>query len=157
MLLRLDRIFSTPGAFLPIEETFSPEWEELAPFSLTEPVQLSGRVENKAGVVTVKFQLSSTLSALCDRCLEPVSIPVSLQAVRILTRSDSETAEEEGYLAVPNGCLNTQELARCEIILNLPSRVLCQENCRGLCPVCGVNRNQTVCGCLTEEETDNSR
>jgi uncharacterized metal-binding protein YceD (DUF177 family) len=39
------------------------------------------------------------------------------------------------------------------MILNLPERVLCAEGCRGLCPVCGANRNEKDCGC-SEDDSD---
>ncbi len=152
MRLRLDRLFENPGASLPVEESFAPDWDDLSPFSLTEPISLVGRVENKAGVVTARLQLSSNMTALCDRCLESVSIPVSLQVETTLVRSLANEDEEEHFLVLPDACLDTQDLARNELILNLPTRVLCSEECRGLCPACGCNRNQTECGCFDDEE-----
>jgi len=154
MILRLERLFSNPGAATPIEETFMPEWPELAPFSLETPIVLSGRVENRAGVVTASLSATCSLSAPCDRCLEPVSIPVSLQVEQPLVRSLSEEEDEDRFLVLPNACLDTQEFIRCELMLDLPTRVLCKEDCLGLCPTCGGNRNQKACSCSGEQAAD---
>ena len=59
-----------------------------------------------------------------------------------------ELSEEDLNLAVFNGeAIELDDLVREEILLALPAQVLCRESCRGLCPVCGVDRNLSTCDC----------
>ena len=99
----------------------------------------------------------------CDRCLEPVRVPLDLSFdERVnLGESGSENAsaeEEDDSAASQKGAfekdyiiqgynLDVDKLISGEALLNWPSRVLCREDCRGLCPVCGHNLNQGECGC----------
>ena len=52
-------------------------------------------------------------------------------------------------MVAPQGVVELDELATNDILLELPSKFLCREDCRGLCPVCGCDRNTAECGCPT--------
>ena len=75
------------------------------------------------------------LSGLCGRCLEPVEEEVSADNICLFL----EIGDEEE--------MDISEDIRSEMLLALPMTLLCSDDCRGLCPVCGANRNRTVCGC----------
>ncbi len=95
----------------------------------------------------------------CDRCLEPVEVPMDLKFdERVNLNADSpekeeteETDSEESsfdkdYL-IQGYNLDVDKLISGEALLSWPSRVLCKPDCRGLCPVCGHNLNEGDCGC----------
>lgn len=90
----------------------------------------------------------------CDRCLQPVDIPFHL----ILDREiDTNATEEERIAAldeqpfVQGYLLDADRLVCDELIVNMPMKVLCKPDCKGVCPRCGANRNLQDCGCdLTE-------
>lgn len=87
----------------------------------------------------------------CDRCLTEVPTILKLQFDRIVTSPDAVTEDEEdddlnfmeGYQ------LNVETFVYNEILLNWPAKILCQEECKGVCPVCGQNLNIKECGCDT--------
>lgn len=112
------------------------------------PVKVTARAKNRVGVVTLDCTYDFTLKVTCDRCLVPFELPVSHTAnhtvVRALNGEDDET-----FLVTQDGFVELDELATNDILPELPTRFLCSEDCRGLCPVCGANRNQTDCGCST--------
>lgn len=115
-------------------------------YPFTAPVEVTARAENRVGVVTLDCTYGFTLHVCCDRCLVPFEMPfshtVSHTVVRALNGEDDET-----YLVTEDGFVELLSLATNDILPELPTRFLCDENCRGLCPVCGANRNKTECGC----------
>lgn len=120
------------------------------PFST--PVKVTARAKNHVGVVTLDCTYDFTLHVRCDRCLAPLELPVSRTVSHTVVRAVSN--EDDGdYLVTEDGVVELDELATNDILPELPTRFLCDENCKGLCPVCGANRNKINCGC-TVKETD---
>lgn len=91
-----------------------------------------------------------TLSVPCSRCLESVAvrIPVDVHVSLDFNREETERAAEFGEAGFLNGYdLDVDSLVTDEILLQFPAKVLCGEDCRGICPKCGKNLNQGECGC----------
>lgn len=91
-----------------------------------------------------------SLSIPCDRCLEPVLTPFELTISETLdlSQSEEERAEElneQPYLSGYN--LDLDQLVGNELLLSLPMKVLCDENCKGICNRCGTNLNRGDCEC----------
>ena len=87
----------------------------------------------------------------CDRCLSDVeiSVPVSINEELDITNETFSCDEEEGVILVEENALLLDDLIVNEILMNWPVKVLCKEDCKGICPACGANRNETDCGCDT--------
>ena len=122
-----------------------------APFQT--PVQLTAQARNRAGVVTHDCVYRYTLALRCDRCLAPVSREITLTVPHTVVRSLQNTEEDDEYLVAPDGLVELSEVAANDVIPELPSRTLCREDCKGLCPVCGCDRNTIRCECQ-EKQTD---
>ena len=76
---------------------------------------------------------------------------MTLTIPHTVVRSLQNTPEEDDeYLVAPDGFIELSELAANDVIPELPSRILCREDCKGLCPVCGCDRNVTQCSCETK-------
>ncbi len=96
--------------------------------------------------VSVRFETKVVLGIPCSRCLDEVPYEIIL---KYEGESDFLHPSKEDDLAA---CIEEKELdldmlVFDEIVPQLPSRVLCRENCKGLCPVCGTNLNEKECGC----------
>lgn len=119
------------------------------------PVQLTATARNRVGVVSLDCDYRYTLSLRCDRCLAPVSREVTLTVPHTVVRSlqNGNAEEDEEYLVAPDGLVELDELTANDLIPELPTRTLCREDCKGLCPICGCDRNLTQCGCK-EQHTD---
>ena len=90
--------------------------------------------------------------AECDRCLSEVEveIPVELSG-EIVIRDDSFVMEnDEGLDYIEDDFLDIDGMIEAEIHLLWPSKILCKDDCLGLCPVCGKNRNLVQCDCDTQ-------
>ena len=98
--------------------------------------------------VQIQCEGSVTLSIPCDRCLEPVEINIDFNVDDVIefnkTESDEEQ-EEKDYIDGYN--LDVDRLIFGELLVSIPGKILCREDCRGLCPVCGSNLNVAECGC----------
>jgi len=126
---------------------------------LVEPVEVRGRVQRKGGEVQVSGTLKTKVEAPCARCLKPVGVPISTEfserfvtAVRWRSEGEHELAPEDLNLALFDGeAIDLDQLVREEILLATPVQVFCREDCKGLCPVCGSDRNVTACGCESQQ------
>jgi len=111
------------------------------------------RLERDGVDVLVTGELRASVSQACGRCLEPspaeVTAPVDVRLVPRPTTADTvELAPDD--LDVDfynNGEVDIGGLIEAETTLALPMKPLCREGCRGLCRVCGVNRNVAPCAC----------
>jgi uncharacterized protein len=93
-----------------------------------------------------------TVGIPCDRCLTLTRTPISLSFerkldMRLSPRELAVLLEEDSYL--DGAELDADALFLLEILLNWPGKVLCRDDCRGLCPVCGKNLNEGSCSCET--------
>ena len=122
----------------------------LQPF--THPVRVTGKIENRAGVVRLVFSVKSVLSLQCDRCLKAFEKAMDYSFSHIIVRELSNTDDEEfDYVVCADGMLDLEELARADLMLELPTKVLCREDCKGLCPKCGKDLNLGSCDCKTKD------
>ena len=126
-------------------ETFplsaSVDLSEMEP--LFTDVTVSGKIRNTAGVLTLRATVTGTGVFPCDRCLEPVSLDLSADLDTVLDLSSSE----DESVTVNDGAVDLAKTAYDALVLAVPMRILCREDCRGICPVCGKNRNDGDCGC----------
>ncbi len=147
MIIELESIFNTEGLRLPFEYELNLSSIEVGGFTpVSEPVNVKGYVENKAGIVSLTANAHLKYEAPCDRCADMVEtiydFPIEHTLVVTL-----ESGENDAFLEVPNMRLNLDELIEEDVNLALPSKYLCNKNCKGLCPMCGKNLNEAQCDC----------
>ena len=95
-------------------------------------------------------EASLTLAIPCDRCLEEVEVPFVLQFERtadLSAKEDAPTPEAEDQSYIEGYNLDVNQLVCSEILVSWPSKVLCSEDCKGICPTCGTNLNLGTCDC----------
>ncbi len=127
--------------------------------TLVAPPRVAGRIQLSDSKVTVKGEAVAELQLECDRCLKSLSIPVSSSfEVEYVTpdtyQADSaaELLDEDLTISVFDGeVIDIDELVREQLLLELPAQILCQQECKGLCPECGGDRNQADCKCEEAE------
>jgi uncharacterized protein len=107
-----------------------------------EQVSVDVTLESVDGGVIASGEVRAPWAGACRRCLRPLTGEVVAQVEEVFS-ADAE--EGEAYPLVRNQ-LDLEPLAREAIVLGLPLAPLCQEDCRGLCPVCGADKNELDCG-----------
>lgn len=90
-------------------------------------------------------EVSFCLSMPCDRCLEPVTVPFSYEVSREADFGEEAREEEQAY--IEGYVLDVDVLIRDELFVHMPMKVLCREDCKGICNRCGANLNHGDCGC----------
>ena len=147
MLLQCRSLFMGEVKSLPIdtELDFSQvEYQGMCP--ITEPVRVVGAITVSAGVVQLAARATFVFHGRCDRCLNTFerTYDVPLEHILVATLEDEENDE---YILLEQYQLNLADLALADILLELPYKSLCREDCRGLCPMCGKDLNEGLCGC----------
>ena len=133
-------------------EVFGLEQEE---FRLVAPVEFSADVRKDAEKVRLVGRVKTALQVACSRCLEPFTVPVDapFDLLFLPAEHEAEAAEREiedddvGVSHYRDDVIDLGEVMREQFFLALPMKPLCQDDCRGLCPVCGINRNTGTCTC----------
>ena len=131
-----------------------------------ETAQVSGKLEiagtarKNEAVAEVAGRIVGKLDVTCHRCLNPLEVGLDVQfednfvTLDIYEKSGAEhqIGGADLDVSVYDGeRIDIAELAREQILLNIPTRQLCVENCAGLCEKCGANKNTEDCQCRSEE------
>jgi len=126
---------------------------------LIEPAEVSGRVRQQGSRSHVSGLVTARVQAECDRCLKSVELPIDsnfkleyVTAEEYRAQQAIELTEEDLDLSVFDGeAIDIDELVKEELLLAVPDHVLCSESCKGICAVCGANKNSVECGCEARE------
>jgi len=127
--------------------------------SLSQPATVSGKVRLAGNEVFVNGHVETRAQVECDRCLQPVEAPVNTDfALEYITGSEyesgraAELTEAEMSVSVFDGkAIDVDEIVKEQILLAVPTRMLCREDCKGICPECGADRNKGDCDCTTND------
>ena len=128
------------------------------------PLRASGKAElvmASLGEIRVSGQVKVAMEADCDRCLEPVPFPID-SAFAMYYRPVAEGYGDEKQIDTGEAEMGFYEGEGLElngvlsefILLTLPMQRVCGKDCKGICPVCGQNRNQKECQCQAEATDD---
>ncbi len=149
MRLNLKNIIHVPGASIPFE--FELDYSNLdfnGETPVTEPVRVSGQVRNVADALFLEGEAVTTLSLICDRCLKPYEeekvVVLDVTLAREVENEDSDIVLLDGDE------VDLDELVWEAFILDMETKHLCSENCKGLCCGCGVDLNHEECRCKPE-------
>jgi uncharacterized protein len=157
MLLDLTR-FRGPTAHL--ERRYEPSAFDLSDdeFRIVSPVVLVADVRKGPKKVRLEGRVTATIELDCGRCLEPLAAPVDaafdlVYLPAALNRGEPEaevTADDLGVSYYADDAIDLGQVMREQFYLALPMKPLCREDCKGLCPECGINRNRETCTCRRE-------
>lgn len=149
MILQLREIFQIEGMHLPVSYEITPEeLSEVRGYTFAAPVAVSGEFYNRAGIVTLKYTVSCTLDVVCDRCLTELKRDYSYDFSHTVVPSlQSEGDIYDTYLVAQHDSIDMNETAISDLLLMLPTKMLCREDCKGLCDICGCNLNEGTCDC----------
>ncbi len=165
MRIEVDKIAGMGGgfahAYAPEEIALDDEYARL-----TSPPEIRARIKRHGERVELRGHLSARTEVDCDRCLKTINLPVEtnfeavyLPAASIGSNSDDDAVEEAelqiedlNVSTFDGETIDVDELVREQILLALPVRALCAEDCQGLCPACGADKNiDTSCNCAQTE------
>ena len=147
MYIALESLFAGGVSKLPVDCEFDFSKEELdGVFPFTTPVRLQGKIENVAEIVSVKATATFSMDVDCCRCAEELELDMEVPIDHILV-TELQNEETDEYIIVEDMKLDIERLTLEDIYFALPSKVLCDDDCKGLCSKCGANLNEGPCEC----------
>ena len=152
MLLGLSKIIDCPGASVPFST--SVDLSDLCfgvSYPVSEPVKAEGMVRNTAGVLVMTGEITTCIHGTCDRCASSFDREIDLPInVVLVTEMANEENEDEWVFPLEGDSADLDDIVRTVFVLNLDSKLLCKEDCKGLCHRCGKNLNAGPCNCKKE-------
>lgn len=149
MRLNLREVIGNPGASLPFAcelETEGLDFPSVRAY-VSAP-RASGRVWNEAGVLRLEGELEAELLCACDRCgREFTSTKHTALRATLVDEDDGENPE---LFLLEGTEIDLEEILVTSFVLDMETKLLCREDCKGLCPRCGKNLNLGPCGCGKE-------
>ena len=148
MKIQISDIVSGKGRHKNIDYTF-----EMNPFEfegdIIKPVSscsVQGDISSKDNILLLNINIKVNLEMNCSRCLDTFIYPIDIDIEERFTNNPD--LEDEGIMFVDGDTINITEVIENCIISTLPIKRLCKEDCKGLCPECGVNKNVENCNCI---------
>ena len=116
---------------------------------VSRPVTVEGQAYSSADVLQLELTARSTLDAVCDRCgkefRQEKAVPF-----RCMLAEEVQSEDNDEIVVLENGKVDVGDLARTAFILDMDTKTLCSEDCKGLCPRCGADLNLGPCSCKKE-------
>ena len=152
MRLGLSEIIDRPGesvSYSAVVDLSDLQYGTCCP--VTEPVLASGTVRNTAGVLMMKGKITTCIHGICDRCATEFDrdVDIPIDAV-LVTELANEENEDEWVFTLEGDSADLDDIVRTIFVLNMDSKLLCSDDCQGLCCKCGKNLNEGPCGCGKE-------
>lgn len=158
MRIELEKLEGRKGDFAHVYQP-----DELNPIdervNLIAPAAVTGRVRLSGNEVFVNGHVEARARVECDRCLQPVELPVNADfALEYISGDEYESSqaaeltEAELSVSVFDGeAIDVDEIVKEQVLLAVPTRMLCREDCKGICPECGIDRNTGECSCVSKD------
>ena len=150
MVLDLRSLFVNDGESLRLDCRFDfSDLEFFGQFPLKTPVKVEGKAYSRAGIVTLSVICDCEYTAPCDRCCCETVKHYKVPIERVLV-GKLENGENDEIILLQDFKLDLYELCYTELVLAMPNKHLCSEDCKGICRECGKNLNDGPCGCATK-------
>jgi len=147
MKFNISEILKVDGATLEIEssELFEGLKSLDGEYEFNMPVSFKGRLINESGRLKLDGRLTADYTVKCCRCLKEMKKKLDIGIDEVFVNKDTQTDAEEyvyegNYVEIDKALIDN-------IVLSLPMKQLCSEDCRGFCPTCGSNLNEKECQC----------
>jgi len=147
MWLDLSKIIEMPGARKSFQVTLDPEHlSDPAVKQFKFPPEVRGEVVNTAGLLNLRGELKAEMTCVCDRCGTAFDHEKVLSLDVPLAADVEDEVSPEVFVIEGDGIDLNEVLETC-FILEMETKCLCREDCKGLCPDCGKNLNEGPCSC----------
>lgn len=126
---------------------------------LSGQTKFRGEIEGSSMKARLRGTIDTDVLLVCTRCLEPVNRNLGISFEAVFVDSGEENTDEAAEIGdeqldesiVEGGKIDIAETVREQLLLALPEQVFCSDDCKGLCPKCGANRNLIDCKCADDE------
>ena len=132
-----------------LDKSVLPEYDDV---KYTDDIKVKGKFTNNGGHMSLSLLCSLKYTANCARCLSYVDGEFSIDFYKtVCNEGELQNQDDDDYAEIHDGTLDIDEAIIESVIINFPTKILCSEECKGLCPKCGINLNTGSCTCVTKE------
>ncbi len=159
MILDLRPLLRGEADHIDIDYYLTPD--SIDDISFDSDAHVFGKITDNAGYMRLTLTAELSYKGQCARCLDEVSGSFCIDFERSVcdegtlseekSKADEDDVYSDGYAVIHDGMLDIDEELREELVLSFPSRLLCSEECEGLCPMCGKPKREGDCGCHKKE------
>lgn len=149
MLIDLTDIIKNENGKLSIKEYFDmPKVSFMGEeFAFSEPICIEGVILNNSKALELNVTASGKASVHCARCGKPLTVSVSFPILETLMREEEAAPEDDEVILYSGKEIELDDIIISNFLMNVPVKYLCRDDCKGLCPICGADLNETTCGC----------
>jgi uncharacterized protein len=120
----------------------------------TSGIHVCGKITDNAGYMALKASCEIGYRTECARCLTQLEGVFTYAFEKIAAKAGTIEGDEDNYVMICDGRIDFDRDVAEEVSLEFPTRFLCTDECLGLCPKCGKNRNLEPCDCANQKEID---
>lgn len=151
MRLNLKNIINVPGGVCPFSYALDlSDLEFGGAHPIDHPVQVTGQVRNMAGALVLEGTAATTLHLVCDRCAKPFAREKTVRLETLLAQELAAERSDDEIVLLDGDEVDLDDVATTALVLAMDSKNLCSEDCKGICPGCGVDLNVEPCRCKPE-------
>ncbi|MCH5184765.1 MAG: DUF177 domain-containing protein [Oscillospiraceae bacterium] len=148
MVVDVSSILKESGGRIEISGEIPAPGEEFSGVRFTEPIRISGSITNNGKTLKLSAHADCRASTECARCLKEIEIVFDFDFSEFLAQGE-EQIDDEVYM-FEHDSVDLTGIVIDNLSMNISGKYLCGEDCKGLCPKCGADLNETECGCDTE-------
>ncbi len=119
--------------------------------TFTEPIKVEGTITNTGEGFLMKANLCFHYLVNCDRCLKEFQREQQTEVVAEFSQSPTRDGEDDLAFHFTGDIVDLKDCISEQVLFTLPMNFICKPDCRGICPVCGNDRNIDPCNCVIEQ------
>ncbi|NLL82485.1 MAG: DUF177 domain-containing protein [Tissierellia bacterium] len=116
-----------------------------------DPIKFIGDIFKVDGEYELQVNIYYSINTDCNRCLKPTTVKIEtvLSEKIIIDKGNTNSDKyDEEYIYLQDSLLNLDDYIWSQVVISLPMKILCSDNCKGLCPRCGIDLNTQSCDCM---------
>ena len=148
MRVDISQLFGQRGKSIPLDLSIDINDTEGYPdvVGFQEPVIIKGNLTNIDDIIVLDAKAKTVINVSCSRCLAPVNVKLDFELHEMFSKTGNI---DEEIAAVTEDSIDLYPYVRNEVFENIPMKVVCSDDCKGLCSSCGKNLNEGDCNCDT--------
>lgn len=153
MMYDVSSVLKAEGEVLPVSGKVEFSQNALSgtgPF-FHDDVCFTGTITNVGDVLELKVNVKGSFTVLCARCMKELDKDFNIDFTEMLVNSTDDISDRDAVLVFEKHEVDLDDIIESNILVNLSLKYLCSEDCKGLCPICGADRNVTDCSCGQDE------